>query len=409
MSLRILFLDLNSYFASVEQQLRPELRGRPVGVVPVMAETSCCIAASYEAKAFGVKTGTAVGEAKKLCPQITLVNARPEAYIKLHHDIIAAVDTCIPIEQVHSIDEFHCRLGRGERERELAIELAMRVKRAIAQRVGDCLRSSIGIAPNRFLAKVGTELEKPDGLVVIESHDLPHKLHALELRDLPGIGPRMHERLIKRGITSVEHLCAASERELVSIWDSVLGRYWHRWLRGEETHEPPTHRRTIGHQHVLPPNLRTDDGARAVLVKLLLKAAARMRQLGYWASQMTLSIRMMRSGNASDRAEWTRHASFPPTQDSLHLCETFRAMWPERLAGTPLRVSITLHDLVSRSSVSQPLFPGEQRRQELARAMDRINTRFGRSAVYPASMHEALNAAPTRIPFQTIPDLDLPV
>lgn len=406
MSLRILFLDLNSYFASAEQQLRPELRGRPVGVVPVMADTSCCIAASYEAKYFGVKTGTGVAEAKRLCPDIQLVKARPEAYVKLHHEIIAAVETCVPIERVHSIDEFHCRLGRDEREPDRAFQLAQRIKRTIRDRVGECLRSSIGIAPNRFLAKVGTELEKPDGLVVIEDRDLPHKLFALELRDLPGIGPRMHERLIKRGITSVEQLCLASESELVSIWDSVLGRYWHRWLRGEETHEPPMHRRTIGHQHVLPPELRTYAGARAVLVKLLMKAAARMRQLGYSASQMSLSMRLMGGG---DRRDWFRRTGFPPTQDTLHLIEVLRSLWPVQLPAMPLRVSITLHDLASQCSVSRPLFPGEQRRQELARAMDRINARFGKSAVYPASMHNALAAAPTRIPFQTIPDLNLPV
>ena len=113
--LRWLFLDLNSYFASVEQELRPELRGRPVAVVPVVADTTCCIAASYEAKAFGVKTGTQVGEAKRLCPGIALVEARHELYVEYHNRIVEAVEQRVPVSSVQSIDEMACRLiGREQ-------------------------------------------------------------------------------------------------------------------------------------------------------------------------------------------------------------------------------------------------------------------------------------------------------
>ena len=95
-----LFVDLNSYFASVEQQVRPELRGRPVGVVPMMADTTCCIAASYEAKAFGVRTGTIVADAKRMCPEIVLVEARHEIYIEYHHRVVEAVESCVPVTAV---------------------------------------------------------------------------------------------------------------------------------------------------------------------------------------------------------------------------------------------------------------------------------------------------------------------
>src|SRR6185312_6972897 len=105
-----LFVDLNSYFASVEQQVRPELRGRPVGVVPAMVDTTCCIAASYEAKAFGVRTGTIVADAKKMCPDIVLVEGRHELYTEFHHKVVEAVETCVPVTAVCSIDEMACRL-----------------------------------------------------------------------------------------------------------------------------------------------------------------------------------------------------------------------------------------------------------------------------------------------------------
>ena len=105
-----LFVDMNSYFASVEQDSRPELRGRPVAIVPMMADTTCCIAASYEAKAFGVKTGTIVADANRMCPEIVLVEARHEIYVDFHHRIVEAVESCLPVTAVLSIDEMACRL-----------------------------------------------------------------------------------------------------------------------------------------------------------------------------------------------------------------------------------------------------------------------------------------------------------
>src|SRR5271168_1308237 len=110
MALRALFVDFNSYFSSVEQQEQPHLRGRPVAVVPVMTDSTCCIAASYEAKRFGIKTGTNVGEARKRCPGLVVVEARPSLYVEYHHRLIAVVDACVPVTQVRSIDEMSCTL-----------------------------------------------------------------------------------------------------------------------------------------------------------------------------------------------------------------------------------------------------------------------------------------------------------
>lgn len=114
-ALNWLFVDLNSYFASVEQEVRPELRGHPVGIVPMMADTTCCIAASYEAKAHGVKTGTIVADAKRMCPGLVLVEARHEIYVDFHHRIVEAVESCLPVTAVLSIDEMACRLMGRER------------------------------------------------------------------------------------------------------------------------------------------------------------------------------------------------------------------------------------------------------------------------------------------------------
>ncbi len=153
MSLNALYIDFNSYFASVEQQLVPELRGKPVGVLAVMAETTCCIAASYEAKAFGIKTGTLVKEARKLCPDMIFVEARPPIYVAFHHKLIGIVESCTHVEQVLSIDEMVCKLTGSQQIPENALKLAAKIKSAIANNVGDFLRCSIGIAPNTFWQK----------------------------------------------------------------------------------------------------------------------------------------------------------------------------------------------------------------------------------------------------------------
>jgi DNA polymerase IV len=216
-SLRALIIDYNGFFASCEQQERPELRTRPVAVVPVMAESTCVIACSYDAKARGIKVGTPVSEARRLCPGITIVESRPEIYIRYHEKLIAAVESCLPVTEVWSIDEVWCTLPPDWQNRRDALATARKIKDAIRRIAGDCLTCSIGIAPNAWLAKIASDLEKPDGLTVIESEELPQRLFPLDLRDLPGVGRNMDTRLRTAGIDTLEKLCAASVAKLRQI------------------------------------------------------------------------------------------------------------------------------------------------------------------------------------------------
>lgn len=394
-----LFVDLNSFFASVEQQLQPDLRGKPVAVVPMLTDSTCCIAASYEAKAFGVKTGTGVGEAKRLCPNLRVVEAHHERYVEFHHRIVAAVESCVPVHSVHSVDEMCCRLMQNECAPERAVEIAGRVKQAIYQQAGECMRCSIGIATNRYLAKVATDMQKPDGLVVIQHHDLPQKLHALQLTDLPGIASRMERQLNQRGIHTVAQLCALNEYDMIRVFHSIVGRYWHRWLRGDDVTDQVTHRRSIGHQHVLPPALRNDADARAVTVRLLHKAAARARLLGYWAHRLTLSVRHMHQPG------WWRWIKLSGTQDTLEMIEALTRLWNQRPRHQPLCVSITLDHLTAGQCTTQPLFPEQQSRVALCAAMDRLNYKYRRNLVYAGAMHTARGSAPLRIAFSRVPDV----
>ena len=160
MALRYLFIDFDSFYASVEQQLQPHLRGHPVGIVPsIGVDTTSCIAASYEAKALGVKTGTAVREARYLCPGIIFGVANHARYIELHNQIKALIHKIIYIEAVLSIDEMYGKLPPHWQPLPIATQKAHSIKAAIAKEIGPYVRASIGLAPNRFLAKLASKLE----------------------------------------------------------------------------------------------------------------------------------------------------------------------------------------------------------------------------------------------------------
>lgn len=395
-------LDMNSYFASVEQQFRPELRGRPVAVVPVMAENTCAIAASYEAKRYGVRTGTRVYDARRLCPGLEIVEARPPLYVQTHEKILAAVDSVLPVHKVTSIDEMFCKMGLRQRELDEAFSVAQQVKEAIHEQVGEHLLCSIGLAPNRFLAKIAGKMQKPDGLTALSQEGLPHKLYSLSLRDLTGIGKRMHARLERHGISTVEQLCACSRDQLRRIWKGVVGERWWYALRGYDLPETPTRRRTLGHSHVLPPEFRTPEGAKAVLIRLVHKAAARLRKLGYWAGGMAVSLSYAR------REKWKSATPLVPCQDTQTMVQALSALWKLRsAAGTPHKVSVVLYDLVHDTCRTPPLFTEDSRRTGLAKAMDTVNGRFGANAVYLAAMHRSLHTAPSRIAFTHIPDISV--
>lgn len=424
--LRWLFLDLNSYFASVEQELRPELRGRPIAVVPVVTDTTCCIAASYEAKAFGVKTGVQVGEAKRLCPELVLIEARHQAYVEYHHRIIEAVERCVPIAAVLSIDEMACSLIGREQPLMAALALAARVKASIREHAGETLRCSVGLATNRYLAKIASDMEKPDGLVALTPDILHAALAGLTVRDLPGVGAQMERRLAASGIETMPQLLALDREALHTAWGGLGGeKLWH-WLRGEDFNDPHLeHQKSLSQSHVLPPDLRTDEGAYAVLHKLLHKAAMRLRTARLWTSHVTVSVKYAVPGSAASKrhgsgipqSSWSQSSSVIECQDNQTLVEVLQKLWARRPGAgrsgatgydKPFYVGIWLGELVPDHLHTLSLFAGmegERKRTQLASTMDAVNLKYGTDMLTSASMLLARAAAPTRIAFTNIPDL----
>lgn len=411
--LRWLYVDFNSYFASVEQQLNPALRGKPIAVVPVDTDATCAIAASYEAKAFGIKTGTPIYEAKKICPGLICVLANHEHYVSFHERILVEVERHIPVSMVCSIDEVACQLMSNENEPEVATRIAHNIKRGLAENIGAFVKCSIGIAPNRYLAKVATDINKPDGLTFIHAHDLPEKLYTLQLRDLPGVGRNMEVRLNQAGIQNMQQLCSLDARQMRTAWGSIWGeRMWY-FLRGIHLPDEVTHRSTVGHSHVLAPQLREPAQARMVARRLLLKAASRLRRMEYYAGAVSLAIRTEQS------SRYEAHATCYRAQDSLTFLHLFDSMWEETTrasrGGRIKKVSVTLHHLTAAASLQPELFSAlpddalalRAKAERMSRALDTLNHKYGRDTVSLGMLPaQGKRFSGTKIAFTRIPDME---
>jgi DNA polymerase-4 len=419
-----LHIDLNSFFASVEQQLHPEYRGRPLAVVPTQADTTCCIAASYEAKALGIKTGTQVGEAKRICPGIVLIEGNHNVYAEYSHRISAAVERCCPVAHTPSIDEMACQLMGREQEPPLARQIALDIKQAIKDDVGEALLCSIGMAPNRYLAKIASDMQKPDGLIGLLPSQLPRAIVHLELRDLPGVGARTEIRLNAKGITTMEQLLALDRDGMHKLWDSVWGDRLYHWLRGAESGDDGAPvatgvQKSLGHSHVLGPEHRSQNGAWAVAHKLLHKAAMRLRMEHFYTGSMAVTIRFALTKEQAARitakrhfsgikhSGWAMEARFRDCQDTLTLLEVLRGVWGQRPQGEdfqrPFFVGVTLRNLIPESEYQAELFADEGNRAGLSATMDKLNLKYGHTTLHFAGMLPARESAPTRIAFTQIP------
>jgi DNA polymerase-4 len=407
----------------VEQQECPELRGKPVAVVPAMVDTTCCIAASYEAKAFGVRTGTIVADARRMCPELIFVEGRHELYVQYHHKVVEAVESCLPVSAICSIDEMACRLMGRERPLLAALELAGKVKARIRESAGEMLRSSVGLATNRYLAKVASDMEKPDGLVALTLDILPEALSHLTLRDLPGIGARTEKRLNERGIKTMQDLLALDSERSGHVWGSVWGERLFHWLRGEDFEMSETdHLKSISHQHVLAPELRTQEKAWAVAHKLLHKAAMRLRSNRLWAASVGLAVGFSAGRDGATPVPvsrfgipakgWHGEVHVTECQDNQTLIAALKHLWDSQPGGAQYRhpyfVGVQLGGLVPDRLHTLGLFDAlesEKSRARLLDAMDAINRKYGTGTLAPATMLAAYKAAPTRIAFHSIPEL----
>jgi DNA polymerase-4 len=288
---RRLFIDFDSFYASVEQQDNIFYRDKPLIVVPCVSDYTCAIAASYEAKRIGIKTGTRVRDAKAKASNLIVVEARPKRYVEVHNQIIEVLYKHFTNIQILSIDEMACEIDEND---DFDCEIiAGLLKFDLQEVLGEKITCSIGVAKNVFLSKVAADFNKPNGFTSF-GEDVENKLKSLDLTDLPGIAEKMETRLNKSKIKTIEDLLSFDELKLKKAWGSIIGARWWHMIRGSlqcdygQCHnEIP---KSFGHTHVLPPEKRDDAGAFEVFESLLYKSIERLNKNRVAAKRVSIYL-----------------------------------------------------------------------------------------------------------------------
>lgn len=402
---RILFIDMNSFFASVEQQEDPKCRNRPLAVAPMLSDSTCVISASYEARKYGIKTGTSVRDARRLCPNIRIVSAKHRNYVSYHYKLIDVLRHYFVEIRVLSVDEMACTLSPRQKRSGDFFTLAQKIKKQIYHDLGVCLRSSIGIGPNVFLAKVAADFQKPDGFTIFQGA-YTDKLFQLELTDLPGIARRMSSRLAVHGIYTVEELWNASRLKLHAVWGGINGERWYFMLRGcldtDYGIQGNEVRKSVSQSHVLPPKYRNAQGARDILFRLASKALKRLRSYNQAARSAAFWITFRHREIYQSKYSWNGAVTqgFYANDDLywISAIEKEVSSLPDLPLHYPYKISIWFFDLVVWTHQQIGLFQDRRRYTHLFDVIDAINKDYGHR-VDIASVYHLKTEAPFRIAF----------
>lgn len=379
---RVMHIDLNSCFASVEQQANPLLRHRPVAVVHTDAPYGCILAPSVEAKLWGVKTGMTLSEGRERCPILISRIADPPKYREVHHCFATLLADYAPHPLAKSIDEFVLTLPslRGDLYDHPCDPYAVtqEIKSRIKKEIGDYLRVSVGISTNQNLAKLASSLHKPDGFDVIDHTNYLDVYKNIELQDFCGINIRNEARLHKVGIFTPLQFYHASRQTLKAAFESVLGDYWHARLRGYEVDDVEFQTRSYGQSYVLPHPMSRDEWY-PIMAKLVSKAGRRMRRDGYSASATHISLRY------SDHTSYKLGHKLKTTLHSDHdLIKAVDSLSPSSDKKVK-KVAVTLFG-IGKEDNQESLFVDKVKEKRLVTALDGLNTRYGDYTISYASL-----------------------
>ncbi len=358
---RRLFIDFDSFYASIEQQDNLEYRGKPIIVVPVVSDYTCAIAASYQAKRLGVKTGTRVKTAKEKIPGLFVCGARPKRYVEVHNQIVEILSQHFKKIQVLSIDEMACEIDEDD---DFDCEMiAALLKLDFQEILGEHITCSIGVAKNVFLSKVAADMDKPNGFTAL-GQKAQEQLETLGLTDLPGIAEKMEARLNKSRIKTVEDLFNTEELKLKKAWGSVIGGRWYHMIRGSlqcdyglSNNEIP---KSFGHTHVLPPSKRDDAGSFEVFEALLFKGLERLNKHRIGAKRVAIYL-SWRNTKTKRRGTYKKVspiaiASMDYTYWSMIANELWKQLPSLDLEAIPLLVGIRFTRTMKQEDINLQLF-----------------------------------------------------
>lgn len=408
----VLFVDMNSFFASCEQQVNFWLRGRPVGVCVYTGRQGCVISPSVEAKQRGVKTGMRLDDAMAICPDLVPVETHPGRYREYHIKIIAVLRSFCDDVLPKSIDEAVVDLTNYQLPYPDPVPVAKAIKRAIREQVGDYLRCSIGIAPNAFLAKLASDVQKPDGLTLITPDTLDGILRTLRLTDLPGIGQRMADRLQNHGINTPIDLRYSSPEHLKAVCQSVIGWRWHIRLNfgGEvdlDTHEQ--YKSMSAMRTISADQRSTPEKLNELLMALCLTLERRMVKHGVFCQDLSFSCRYQ-----SGQTYQCEIRLQPPKQDGPELVEliqqridAFQQRHPRQsVLNSQLRsMSVVVFHFVPAEQVPLNLFEDTTRKDKLRQTLYDLKGKFGTDKLIRANELSAEPVYRDVIGFGNINDL----
>ncbi len=400
----IMHIDLNSCYAIIEQQANRLLRNKPVGIAAYDSPRGFVLASSYEAKRKGVKL-MRVQEAKDICPNIVILTPDPEKYFDAHRRFRKVLEKYTDDVVPKSIDEFvvNFKGTRVLRGGQSLTQIGRQIKRDIKKSLGEYVTVNIGIASNRFLAKVAAGLDKPDGMDVVVADDIYSLYGQLDLIDLPGINYRYKARLNMAGIFSPLDFLEASMFMLKKqVFKSIVGYYWYLRLRGFEVDSENFRTKSFGNDYSVGQKTSDPEEISRLLMKLCEKTGRRLRKHGYQAGGVFLG---MGFENNSWWAESHRtRAVVYSTQDIYaHIMRLFRqAPIPARL----VHVNIAVNRLTPVEPLQLGLFDDTRLdTRSLAIASDDINNRYGEYTLVPASMANMDDVIIKRVPFGSVRDL----
>ncbi len=378
----ILYIDLNSCFASIEQQCRPMLRGRPVAITNRLVPNSCIITASYEAKAKGVKVGMRAREASAICPGIVFAESEPSKYIFVHEKLKRIMRDYSPNVVMKSIDEGVIDLKDAPQSayQRSRYELGAELKHRLKTEIGCHMRCNIGIASNRFLAKLAGELHKPDGLDEITEDNQREIFAKLKLTDLPGINVRMEARLNAVGIFTPLQFLDADEMTLVKlVCKSIEGHKWYRRLRGFEVDDVTYGIKSIGREYVLDSRNLTHQETEQRLVHLAEDVGYRLRSKNLYARGIYVWTYDFINGH--------RHRQ-TILKEAIHTDHDIARVARELFKNldTPVFIiGITLYKLQTQPNAQLCLEQDQKdRHAAICTAEDAINLRFGARKIHCA-------------------------
>lgn len=386
----IMYVDMNSFFASCEQQDHEHLRGKPVGVCPFPSPTACVIAPSIEAKRYGVKTGMRLFECRELCPDIIPVSVRAYRYRQIHVQIMDILKSYCDDTMAKSIDEAVMNLTSYRWVYKDLTALANRIKQDIYRVCGEYIKCSIGIAPNAFLAKLGTELQKPDGLVFINPENIDQQLSRLTLTDLPGIGRKNERRLKLIGINNPVQMRHSSPALLRKAFGGVVGNYWHYRLNFMEVDIYKNNYRAMSAMRTVSRQQRESRQAlESLLISLCTRLEQRMVKQEVFCQEASFFIRY------KDYTSWDVHIRFGhAVQDALELrnyiLDRIHAFEQENRISTifhdkTMSLGIAIQRFVKDEHVQYSLFENRMQQDKLRKVLYTIKDRFGRDIVRKAS------------------------